>query len=281
MFTTGSKYFYGVGLLALVGAFFYAIATSNTAVGMDSLTGPLSLGYKGGVGDHVGYSILVAIAGGSFFAGGVLTAVRDADPEATAALVGSPDPLPVAVPTGVNYWPIVAAFAAAVTVLGLIESSALFTLGLLLCGLVVLEWAVRAWADRATDSTVANRTLRNRILNPVEIPLFSIIGIALFVFAISRVLLAVSEMGTYFVFAGVPTVIFIIAVVLNARPSWSRNLVTGLVVGGAVIILAAGVAGLVSGPREIEHKEPGSHPFVIKGTSLGPVAGPTAEGSPR
>jgi hypothetical protein len=281
MFTTGSKYFYGVGLLALVGAFFYAIATSDTAVGMDSLTGALSLGYKGGVGDHIGYGILVAIAGGSFFAGGVLTAVRDADPEATAALVGSPDPLPVAVPAGVNHWPIVAAFGAAITVLGLIESSALFMLGLLVCALAALEWTVRAWSDRATDDTVANRTLRNRVMNPVEIPLFSIIGIALFVFAISRVLLAVSEMGTYFVFAGVPTVIFIVAVVLNARPSWSRNLVTGLIVGGAVIILAAGVVGLVSGPREIEHKEPASHPFVLKGTSLGPSAGPLSEGPPR
>lgn len=281
MFTTGSKYFYGVGLLALVGAFFYAIATSNSAVGMDSLTGALSLGYKGGVGDHLGYGILVAIGGASLFVGGVLTAVRDADPEATAALVGAPEPLPVTVPTGVNYWPILAAFAAAVTVLGLVESRALFTLGILLCGLVALEWTVRAWSDRATDNTVANRTLRNRVLNPVEIPLFSVIGIALFVFAISRVLLAVSEMGTYFVFAGVPTVIFIIAVVLNARPAWSRNLVTGLLVGGAVVILAAGIAGLVSGPREIEHKEPVSHPFVKKGTSLGPVAGPAREGSPR
>ncbi len=274
MITTGSKYFYGVGVLGLVAAFFYAVATSGHAVGMDSIVGPLSLGYKGYVGDHIGYAVLVAIAGAAFFAGGVATAVRDADPEAEAELAGLEQPPAVTVPTGVSYWPILAAFGAGVTILGLVESAPIFVLGLVISGVVTLEWTIRAWSDRATDDVVANRTIRNRLLNPIEIPLMAILGIALFVFAVSRILLAVSELGAALVFGGVPAVVFVVAILLNARPQVGRNLVAGLVVVGAVALLAGGVAGLVHGPREIEHEEPHSHPYVVKGTSAGPVGSP-------
>lgn len=277
MITTGSKYFYGAGALLLVGAFFYAIATSGNEVGMNSLTGAISLGYKGGVGDHVGYAILVALAGASLLVGGVLTAVRDADPEATAELIGLEVPAPVDVPSGVSYWPLLAAFGAAVVIFGLIEGAAVFVMGLIVCGIVAIEWAVRSWSDRATHNSAANRTVRNRMLNPLEIPLMAILGIALFVFAISRVLLAVPESGADWVFGGVPTVVFVVAILLNARPETSRKLVGGLLVVGAVAVLAAGIAGLVSGPREIEHHEPGPHPYVIKGTSSNAPA-PVIEG---
>lgn len=177
MITTGSKYFYGAGALLLVGAFFYAIATSGNEVGMNSLTGAISLGYKGGVGDHVGYAILVALAGASLLVGGVLTAVRDADPEATAELIGLEVPAPVDVPSGVSYWPLLAAFGAAVVIFGLIEGAAVFVMGLIVCGIVAIEWAVRSWSDRATHNSAANRTVRNRMLNPLEIPLMAILGI--------------------------------------------------------------------------------------------------------
>jgi len=61
MFRAGSKFLYALSAFGFVAAFFYALATGNHAVGMDSLVGPLTLGYKGRVGDHVGYSILVVL----------------------------------------------------------------------------------------------------------------------------------------------------------------------------------------------------------------------------
>lgn len=265
MFTSGSKYFYGVGVAALVAAFFYAIATSNHAVGMSSLTGALSLGYKGGVGDHVGYGILVAVAGASFLTGGVLTAVRDADPEATGPLVGLEVAPPVRVPRGVSYWPIVGAFGVAVTILGLVQGAAVFALGLVIVGVVLFEWTVSAWADRASDDVVANRVIRNRLMNPIEIPLMAIIGIALFVFAVSRVLLAVPESGSYWVFGGVPALVFVVALAINARPDAKRSLVAALCVVGVVAVLAGGVVGLAKGPREIHPEQGGPHLYVVKG----------------
>jgi len=50
--------------------------------------GPVSLGWKGGVGDHVGYVLLVGLATIAGATGLVLVAIRDADPAAQAELLG-------------------------------------------------------------------------------------------------------------------------------------------------------------------------------------------------
>ena len=263
MFSTGSKFFYGAAVAAFVAAFFFAIATANHAVGMASFTGALTLGYKGRVGDHVGYGILVAMGGVALFLGGVASAIRDGDPEALAQVAGLEQAPPVEVPRGTSFWPLLAAFGVAITVLGVVVKSPFFIFGLVVLGLVTLEWTVRVWSDKATGDPVANRAARNRMMNPIEIPLIAMIGIALFVLSISRVLLALPEGASYFVFGGVPLTIFVIAILLSFRPDANR----------AVVILAAGVAGLVHGQREIEHKE-GPHLYHLKGQSIGPVSAP-------
>jgi hypothetical protein len=42
-----------------------------------------------------------------------------------------------------------------------------------------------------------------------------------------------------------------------SRPHISSNVVIGLVIAGAVAIIAIGVAGAVSGPREVHEEEEG------------------------
>jgi hypothetical protein len=274
MFSTGSKFFYGAAVAAFVAAFFFAIATADHAVGMASFTGALTLGYKGRVGDHVGYGILVAAGGVALFLGGVASAIRDGDPEAIAQVAGLDEAPPVQVPSGTSYWPLLAAFGAAITLLGVVVKSPFFILGLVILGLVAVEWTVRVWSDQATGDAVANRAARNRMLNPIEIPVIALIGIALFVLSISRILLALPEGGSYFVFGGVPLMLFAIAILLNARPQAGRSVVTTLLVLGAAIIIGGGIAGLVHGRRHIEPKDKGQHLYHLKGQSIGPVAVP-------
>ena len=72
---------------------------------MDALLGVLTLGYKGAVGDHIGYSVLISLSAASLFVGCVVVAFRDADAAAQASLLDL-ETAPVATaPQGVNYWP--------------------------------------------------------------------------------------------------------------------------------------------------------------------------------
>ena len=64
MFTTGSKWFFGLGLVSLVLAAAYGWTTGGSGLG------PLTVGYKGGVGDHLGYGLLLAIAMVAVFGAG-------------------------------------------------------------------------------------------------------------------------------------------------------------------------------------------------------------------
>jgi hypothetical protein len=268
MFTTGSKYLYGSAALALVGAFFLALATSGHQIGMSSLTGAISAGYKGPVGDHFGYIVLVGYAGLAIIVGSVLNAVRDGDPESGAQFQGLETAAPVMPVRGSSHWPLVAAFGSAIAVLGLVYSAPLFILGVVVVGIAAIEWTIHSWADHATGDPAANRKARNRMVNPIEIPLFAIVGIALFVFALSRVLLALDKNLGAAVFGIVPAIAFVVAIILNARPKASRNLIAGLVVVGALIVLGGGVAGLVHGPKDVEHREAPVHLYKIKGQSM-------------
>jgi hypothetical protein len=265
MITTGSKYLYGSALLALVGAFFLAISTSGHAIGMSTLLGAISLGYKGPVGNHFAYAVLVAYAGMSLFVGGVLTAVRDGDPEAGAQIQGLAEPAAVLPVRGVNHWPLIAAFGVAVALLGVIFEPVLFILGAVLVTIAAFEWMIYSWAEDATGDATANRKVRNRLLNPIEIPLFAIMGIALFVFAFSRVLLALDKVPGAIIFGIVPLIAFVVVILLNSKPTQSKNVIAVLVVLGGILILASGVAGLVHGRQDVEHEQESPHEYTIKG----------------
>ena len=106
-------------------------------------------------------------------------ALRDADPDATAALQAS-DVLPeVAPPASASPWPMVGAFGLVVTALGLVVGPGLFVLGLVLLAVTAIEWAVQVWADRATGDPEVNRAIRNRLMAPLEIPVGAVLVIAL------------------------------------------------------------------------------------------------------
>ncbi|RMH76375.1 MAG: hypothetical protein D6683_10095 [Actinomyces sp.] len=246
MFTTGFKFHFGAGTALALAAVVYGYSSGGGGLG------PLVLGWKGGVGDHLGYGLLVAAALAFWAIGLVLVAVRDADPEVQAAALGA-DTVPVAPPVTGTAWPVVGAFGAATTVVGLVLGSPIFVLGLAIGAVTLIEWTMDAWADRATGDPAANRELRNRLMAPVEVPVVGALVIAVAVLSVSRILLAVSELGAV-VIAGVIAVVILGATTLYAAvPRHGRTIVTALGLLLAVALLAGGIIAAVHGERDFEH----------------------------
>ncbi len=246
MITTGSKFFYALAGLLLVTAVVYGYATGGGEVG------PLSGGYKGGVGDHVGYGILLFAALASAFAGFCATAFRDADPEAAAAVLGVEAP-PQPTAPGASYWPVVGAFGVALTVVGVVLNNVFFVAGLVVLGAVAIEWTMQAWADRATGDPAVNREIRNRVMFPIEIPVAGALAILVVVIGYSRVFLAASQLGAVWIAIGIAATIFLLGTVLSLRPRIRGDVVAGILAAAAIVTIGLGIFGAVAGERDFEH----------------------------
>lgn len=249
MFKTGSKFLFELAAFGFVAAFLYADGTGQHKLGMDSVIGPLTFGYKGYVGDHVGYSAFIGVATAALFLGIFLSALRDSDPEAVAQVAGLDTVPDVPAPRTVNYWPVVAAFSLGAVALGLAVGPTLFVIGMVGLVITAAEWAVRAWSDRATGDPEVNRNIRNRFLYPVEIPALAVIGIAGLVLAVSRILLALPKIGSYLVFGLVPAIILAVGALIVLKPKLSQSVIAGLLIVGGVAVLAGGVVAGIHGER--------------------------------
>lgn len=252
MFKTGSRFLFALSAFGFVAAIVYAAATGDHKIGMDTLIGPITGGYKGYVGDHVGYSVLIGLSAVSLFAGIFLSALRDADPEASAQVLGMESVPEVPAPARGNYWPVVGAFSLGALVLGLAIGPAMFIIGCIGLTITLVEWAVRTWSDRATGDPEVNRAIRDRFLGPVEIPGLAVIGIAGLVLAVSRILLALPKEGGYVVFGLVPAIILALGYLVVSRPQLSQSAIAGMLLVGAVALLGGGVAAAIAGEREHE-----------------------------
>jgi hypothetical protein len=251
MITTGSKWYFGLGAVTLVLAWAYGWTTGGNGLG------PVSAGWKGGVGDHFGYGVLLTAAILSLLLGFVSIAVRDAEAAAVAQVAGT-DTVPAVTPAGTSYWPPVAAFGVALVVIGLVSAPALFVFGLVVLGIVLVEWTVQTWADRATGDPATNREIRNRVMNPIEFPAAGLLGVAVLVVSFSRVFLAISAENAVWVATAVAALVFLVGVFAASRPRLSANVIVGALFVVAVVVIGLGVAAGVAGTRTFhEHEDEG------------------------
>ncbi|MFZ4516952.1 MAG: hypothetical protein ACOYOP_01090 [Microthrixaceae bacterium] len=266
MITRGSKFFYAAAITSFVAALVYGFITSAAAgagtVGavsdgglVNAIIGPLSFGWKGGVGEHIGYSILMGFAAIMAGLGGFATAFRDGNAEAVAQVEHRTHARPVTVPIGLSYWPLLAAFGVVITVVGLAVDSLYFVVGLVVLAVAGLSWTVRAWAERATGDQSTNRELRHQLMDPLEIPVVSVLVAAVIILCVSRLLLAIPVGAATFVIIIAAVVIFVTAIVLANRPELKRSVVATVLVVGGLVIIGSGIAGGVAGP--IGHGEEG------------------------
>lgn len=290
MFTTGFKYFFGAAMALMVAAAFYAW----TSGGVDwnqfpgglgqiyyEIQGGLTLGWRGGVGDHLGYTIFIGGAASLATLAGFFVAFRDSDARSLAE-VAETDRAPLYKAPGTpNYWAPLTGFALGLIALGLVTSGLVAGAGVLLLLLLAAEWMMQAWADRATGDAAVNQQLRNRIMFPLEIPVAAVLVLGFVVLLFSRLLLAVEKEGSVWLTIAFAAVVFIGAIVLSVTKG-GRNALVGAVVLFAVAVLAAGVVGLAAGERNFEHhsEEGGEHGGTEAEAGEGGAGGATGEETP-
>jgi hypothetical protein len=244
-FTPAFRFFAALAGFALVVALVVG-STSEVQSPVDRIIGPLTLGWKGGVGNHLAYVFFVGLFGLAAGLAGILVAFRDADPEAEAEVVHT-DSVPLTrAPVGPNFMPALAAFGFVAMLVGLATRTPLYaTVGLIVLLVAGFVWTLRTWAERATGDESANAELYHRFIDPLRTPVLA--------------LLAVSKTGSVLVFGLVATLFFVVATVLALRPDSARSVTSGLVIVGAIAIVIAGVIGAVSGEREIEEHHSEDH----------------------
>ena len=233
MLTAGSRFWFAVTTLTLLGAAVYYLSSG---------------------GEKYGTLVLVSAAITAAVPGSALVALRDGD-VALAEADGSGRQHRPAASRFPAAWPAMVAFGAGVTVVGMATGGALFYVGLGILGVTLVEWMVQAWAERSTGDPTVNLALRNRIMYPVEIPALAVIGIAIMVLAFSRVLLALPKTGSTVIAIVVASIILAVGALLSARPRVSSSLLAVVVVLGAVALLGGGIVSAVIGEREFEHHE--------------------------
>ncbi len=259
MFTWGSKYLFGVAGVALLGAIVYGLVTGGGIVGV------ISVGYKGGVGEHTGYGTLLGVAVAALGLGVLNFVTRDATvPAGEATDDGGGGALAIRTPRRASFWGPMAAFGLASLAIGVSVSQAFFILGVAVLAIVLLEWVILAWSDSATGDPTVNSAIRERVIGPLEVPLMASLGIAVFILGVSRVLLAVPEAGSVAVASIVAAVIFLSCIAL-AKTRVSRAVISGVIALGALAVLAGGIVGAVVGEREIGHHETGETGTQVEG----------------
>jgi hypothetical protein len=265
MLPTGSKTFFGLAVPAFITAIVYGIITNGIGHGgvihvisgngaVDALLGPITFGYKGGVGDHLGYAVLMGFAITCLGFGVASAVFRDADAKSVAELEGVDVLAPVTTKPALSYWPIVASFGVGLLVIGLATQPVTFIIGLVVVIIATVEWGLTAWADEISGDVTANAKYRSQLLGPIEIPVAVLLGILVVVFSLSRLLLAVSKNGSVIVAAALAILIFGTAVLLGTRPQIRRGTIAAILLVAAIITITAGIVGGVLGQRKIEEE---------------------------
>ncbi len=248
MLTTGFKLWIGLCTVMMAAAVFAGYTTGGTE------TGPVSLGWKGGVGNHVSYTILVTGAGVLALLGLVAVAFRDADAEATAEVLGLEVAPEAQVAVGRSWWPVFAALGVGATAVGAVVHPVVFVVGICSLVAIAVEWTMTNWSEKLSGDPAVNRELRERLMRPIEIPVLGAVGIGVLVLAVSRVLLASSVGGAVWVATVIGIVVFGGAMYISRRPTLPRGLIQSALLLGAVAVLTAGIVAAVVGERDFHHK---------------------------
>jgi len=255
--TVTFRFYVGLAVFGVLAALAAAIGSSDDSL-MNKVIGPLSVGWKGGIGDHLAYTVFLGLAVVSAGLAGLFTAFRDADPQAEAEIAHLEDVPLTRAPIGTSYWPVVGAFAVATTLIGLALSSRPLALaGAVAIGATALMWTVRAWAERATGSERANVELYQQVTEPFRLPLLALVLVAAMVISFSRLLLALpSTRASAVVFGLVALMVSAVVTVIALLPKLSRSVIALILFVFGVLIVVGGIVGAAHGYRQFEKHEP-------------------------
>jgi hypothetical protein len=261
MITTGTKSYLTIGIGGLLAAILYGIITNGALTGgvvhtltgpgaVNAVLGPLTFGYKGGVGDVLGYTVLMAFALCNIGLGVTHSLFRDADAIALAQLDGV-DALPAVRPRpALNIWPLVMAVGVVLVVIGLVTTPWWLAAGVVVMLVAGSEWLITSWSEAATGDAAVNKLIRGRLLGPLELPVAAFLGFLFVVFCVSRLLLMLAGTGAIVAASVLAAVVFVGAIFLSSRPQLRRPAMVALLVVAVLAVLAMGIIGAVVGPKE-------------------------------
>jgi hypothetical protein len=235
MFTTGSKFFFGLAVAAYLAGVVYWFDTNL---------------------DFFGVIVLLSLGTTAAFIGGVVIAFRDADlsaPAVEASSAADAEGVSRGPRVSPSMWPIIGAFGAGLVVIGLVYDRRWFLGGLVVLIATTIEWAVQAWSDRASDDPEYNARVRARLLHPLEFPILGALSVGLVIFGFSRVMLAIPKSAAVGVFIGLGALVLVIAVILSTPRRLSGAVLSVVLVLGGVGVLTAGVVGASTGERDELH----------------------------
>ncbi len=272
--------FYGAFfIVALIGAYLVGVTSHHEQI-IDQVIGPLTIGWKGGVGNHLAYTLVLGVAIVAGALGVVFTALRDADATAQAEAIEL-DAVPVSrAPSGTNYWPVITAFSVGTILVGLaISSRPLALAAAIVLGASVVMWTIRAWAERATGDDRINLELYRQIAEPMRLPITAFILVAVVIVGFSRVLLTLpNKHASTAVFGIIGVLILGGCIVVALRPKISRSAIT-------LILFVLGLAIIFGGirrrrPRTTSSREGRSHVRPPGAGGIGKVTMPQLSREP-
>ena len=252
MLTTGFKLWFGLFMGAMLAAVFAGYTSGATE------TGPISMGWKGGVGNHVSYVILVTAAAGLAMIGLVAAAFRDADAEAQAEVLGLDEAPEAQAVVGNSLWPVFGALGIGAVAVGLVVHPTIFVIGLCILAGVGVEWTMTNWSEKVSGDADTNAAARENLMRPIEIPVLGTVGIGVLVLAVSRVLLASSVNGAVLVATVAGVLVFGGAMLVSKQPEMPRRTVRSILFIGCVAVLLAGILAAANGEREFHQKGGGA-----------------------
>ena len=252
MLTTGFKLWFGLFMGAVLAAVFAGYTSGGTE------PGPISMGWKGGVGNHVSYVILVTAAAGLAMIGLVAAAFRDADAEAQAEVLGLDEAPEAQAVVGNSLWPVFGALGIGAVAVGLVVHPTIIVIGLCILAGVGVEWTMTNWSEKVSGDADTNAAARENLMRPIEIPVLGTVGIGVLVLAISRVLLASSVNGAVLVATVAGVLVFGGAMLVSKQPEMPRRTVRSILFVGCVAVLLAGILAAVNGEREFHQQGGGA-----------------------
>jgi hypothetical protein len=246
MFTTGSKFFYGISAISFVSAVVHGIAT----------------------GDFAGTIVLVTAGVVAAFLGGFTSWMRDGDPRLTEQGVAG---VPAAAAVTGTMWPLVGGLAVTMMALGLAYDRRIFGIGVVLLIATIAEWMVQSWADRASADPVYNAKVRGRLAHPVEFPVLGFTIIAAVLFGFSRIMLSLPETGAIVLFSVVGLLVLAVAVALAKKDATSHKVLMGIGAVGVVALAVGAIVGVSRGEYHHDEKEEPNRAVAAKSNTLATV----------
>ena len=114
------------------------------------------------------------------------------------------------------------------------------------------------WSERTSSDPEVNRAVRGQVIWPLEVPVGVAAGLAVIVFAMSRLFLATAGLGAAIIAGALALIVLTMAFVLSSRPSINRGLVLAVVLVFGVIVIGAGIWGGVADNNKDHHSEEGA-----------------------